>query len=839
MQPGRSRLWMSLWALLGGLLVVDFASAQGRRFTGRTVHSALTDLSDSGLRFVYSTELVPDTLVISREPRSRDRLRLANEILSDFGLAARPVRGDLYVVVHQRPGPPARRLLGRVLDAQSGSAIPTARVELQPLGIVRVTDSQGRFAFSAVPAASYQLYVTAPDYDAAQHPTNFRANNDSEELTLRVERAALTEVVVATSRYQLGALRDDPLFRLNRAQISAQPSVASDPLRAANRLPGFAQDGISAPPSIRGSEPSEVLTLLDGFPLRQPYHLSGYQSLLSILDENVIDSMEIYTGGFGAHYGNRLAGVFDLHTGATEREPQSSVGIGFANAHARLARALPIDGADVLLAGRVGTLAPVLAALSPRSPRPSYSDAFARLNYRPLPELELSARALWASDDLKIDDDDERAEFSSRARYLWLQARWWPNEDLSATFWLGHSRLDLARAGVVAKDDFFSGAAQDTRQASLTDVRSHFEWRLNDNHRALLGFDWTRAAGRYAYRSNVQFDEPAIDLFASPIADARDIALDVGTRRLAVFASDRWRIGERWIAEFGVRAQRPSDTAVSSSTTSIDPRLGLRWALAPSTHLRLNWGRFSQVDEAHELRIEDGVTAPQGTRRSEHWIVGLEHNWQGGLRLRAEAFRKEDSRPRVRFENTMTRLALLPELTPDRTVLAPDRADMHGVEVSLHLERDSWNAWFSVNNSKATDTFGTRKVPRSWDQRWSVQTGADWRRGPWSASAALHWHSGWPSTPLIVDANGDSAVGDRNSARLRSFASLDLRADYRRPLARGSLLLSLHLSNAANRKNVCCSDLNVEQNLAGETVLVPESQPSLPLLPSLAIKWEF
>jgi hypothetical protein len=74
---------------------------------------------------------------------------------------------------------------------------------------------------------------------------------------------------------------------------------------------------------------------------------------------------------------------------------------------------------------------------------------------------------------------------------------------------------------------------------------------------------------------------------------------------------------------------------------------------------------------------------------------------------------------------------------------------------------------------------------------------------------------------------------------LPSFGALDLRGEYRRPVALGSFVITLEISNATNRRNQCCTEIEVEDDASGEPVIFGAPQHSLPLLPSLGIRWEF
>ena len=114
---------------------------------------------------------------------------------------------------------------------------------------------------------------------------------------------------------------------------------------------------------MRGGEEGETLTLLDGFPLRQVFHLQGYQTPFSVIDAGLVRSADIYTGGFPARYGNRMSAVFDLRTVDSSDEPAHSIGVDSFNASARTAGAS--GRFDWLASGRIGTLSPLLQAFAP------------------------------------------------------------------------------------------------------------------------------------------------------------------------------------------------------------------------------------------------------------------------------------------------------------------------------------------------------------------------------------------------------------------------------------------------------------------------------------------
>ncbi len=112
-------------------------------FKGRAVGDVLRQLQDQSLQFLYSSDLVNDSILVGVEPSTRDRLGIAREVLAEHGLDIRSVNPGLYIVVRQHDGQRWRTLKGRVIDATSGAALSGARVELLPLGQVTWSDRFG------------------------------------------------------------------------------------------------------------------------------------------------------------------------------------------------------------------------------------------------------------------------------------------------------------------------------------------------------------------------------------------------------------------------------------------------------------------------------------------------------------------------------------------------------------------------------------------------------------------------------------------------------------------------------------------------------------------------
>jgi hypothetical protein len=95
-------------------------------------------------------------------------------------------------------------------------------------------------------------------------------------------------------------------------------------------------------------------------------------------------------------------------------------------------------------------------------------------------------------------------------------------------------------------------------------------------------------------------------------------------------------------------------------------------------------------------------------------------------------------------------------------------------------------------------------------------------------------HRGWPTTHV----EGDT-LGPRNADRFPVRATLDLRAEWRRPLALGSLAVNFEVTNAVNVGNTCCQRLIPLDDGGGGTTFTTQESDWLPVVPSIGVLWEF
>ena len=758
------------------------AAAPHPAMTGLTLEQSIVTIAGEDLRIYFSSDLVKPSMRVANEPIAEDRVGALAEILAPHGLMLRAGLNDSWLVVRN----------------------PTLK-----------------------PAAS-----TTPELVPLPSPPTFS-----------IEPKQVEEIVVSASRYQIQGATTAPLRTLSDIDLEFTPDIGDDAIRAAARLPGMASNGFSSPSNVRGGEIHETLVRLDGMRLYDPFHLKDFQSIFSFIDPRVVSSMDVYTGGFPARFGDRMSGVIDVESISPPDTLHHEIGLSFFNSSILSSGNFAHDRGEWIASARRSNLDILYDQFSDLPERPRYTDIFAKLSYELSDGLRITGNILRATDDIALADDvdrEERAFANQSDTYAWLRIDQNLGPRMTGATTLSSTSIATSRNGTSEKLGVSSGRLDDQRSFAILSLQS--EWTRIIGARLMFEFGGSIAnmRARYSYHDEVDLDL----LFAVPGAPTatsrtRDIEAQPDARQSDLFASLRLDITPRIAADIGLRWSQ-QDIAGLANTIQ-EPRVGFRYALSDSLTLRSNWGRFYQVQGINELQVNDGVTQFFEPQRSEHLVLGLDKRLPTGTLLRIEGYTKTMSRLRPRFENLLNTRVLLPELKPDRIRIAPQAAEALGIELSLNGRRDSLVWWGSIGFSQVEDKLIEGPVLRSWDQTYTFNAGLVREFSHWRVSSGLVYRSGWPTSPVSLDSSAaypTAVVQGRNSDRLGAYGSLDIRIDRSIKLRQSELSIFAEIVNLTNRSNPCCIEYEIgDEEDAGALVL--DQRYALPTIPSIGVTWTF
>ena len=749
---------------------------------------------------------------------------------------------------------PGCTVRGRVVRADTGAPLRDVDITIDETTKKTRSDLDGHFELGGLAPDRHTLEARLEGFASQAHEVDLASECGQASVLFELAPLAkfLSEVVVTPSRYTLYESRPDLPTTLSRQDVTRMPHFSDDPFRAVRWLPGTSGEDLSSQVIVRGGETGETLVLLDGLEIQEGFHLKELFSLLSIIDSETLGGLEFMSGGFPVQYGNRMSAVIDM-TSSDSGPPRGSLAVSTTNFSA-LSEGTFDDGRGRWLASaRLTDLGMVIDWVDPDSGlEPSFYDAFAKVSYRLGGRTTVAAEALGSNDTTHYTDTngggfvDEMMDASSSNVFAWLHVdtAWSPR--LRSKTVLSTGRVTAKRQGDI---DYWyqEGTVNDARSFDVLGIRQDWSLEIADRHVVSWGLDARRQEATYDYTSHSVVRDPLFLVGGGSHVTDRDEQLRPSGNSYTLYVADRFRLSEPLVVELGARWDRQTYTAKDDQ---LSPRATLSCALDPRTTMRAAWGVFYQAQGINDLQVVDGITTFWPAQRAEHRLLSLERELSNDLDLRVEVYQKKLTDVRPHYENLLNPIEIFPEIESDRILVAPERSEAAGVEVTLRRGGShplTW--WLSYAWSKAEDRIDGEWVPRSWDQPHAVNFSLNYRPNErWNLNLSGAFHTGWPTTGITgeirYDDNGNvyliPHLGQRNDERLPYYLRIDSRLSRDVRLRHGNCSIFFEVMNLLNRENLSRPESFSFRNRPDGTVdVIVEWEGWTPIIPSLGIRWTF
>ena len=206
---------------------------------------------------------------------------------------------------------------GFINEEATGEAVIFTSVYLAGTHFGAVTDVNGYYVISKIPPGSYTLMVTYMGFDSIKTSLTLKSNDIIlKNLKLKKSNVSLKEINISAEneKEDMKTETKTAVVKITPKQISQIPSIGgqADLAQYLQVLPGVTFTGDQGGQLyICGGSPIQNEVLLDGMIIYNPFHSIG---LFSVFDTDILRNVDVYTGGFGAEYGDRISSVMDIST---------------------------------------------------------------------------------------------------------------------------------------------------------------------------------------------------------------------------------------------------------------------------------------------------------------------------------------------------------------------------------------------------------------------------------------------------------------------------------------------------------------------------------------------
>jgi TonB family protein len=757
--------------------------------------------------------------------------------------AAVPTTAVLTGVVRSRPGGEPLANVGLALDD----------------GQQTVTDAAGRFTFAEVAPGRRRVLLSRSDLKALQTEEELVAGQKLEAI-YEIELLPVggsdeptddLEIVITVPKL----VKQTVSTKIEADEGRRVAGTQGDVLKIVENLPGVARATAgSSAIVVWGAAPEDTRVYVDGMRVPLLYHYGG---LRSIIHTDLVQSVELVPGGYGAAYGRGLGGLVVVAT----RDPASdrvhgSLQLDLMDAGAAVQGPLG-KGWSFAVAGRRSHLDTVLGAVTDEEvdefyPIPQYYDAQARLR-KTLGEKEfIELTGLLSSDEVSrtVDSDDPLARKQETRRQRFQRAGFRykkvQNDGSIVEFlpWVGANQQELQAS--------FGGVATHLAlKSTLFGLRASYSGKVSENVVANVGFD-LEAAGTRADRTGSigsppregdarafgqpPSDQTNTDEWSSVIGSAAPFGeLDIGLFDDALHVVPGLRFDPLVVS---VDRKVPRDGAAppigaTTADLAIEPRLSLRYALSRRARLKAAYGEYRQPPVADDLSPAFGNPL-LGVSEGRHVLGGGDFDLSATLAVETTVFYTESSGLAARNP--------LPSPLIAEALVGIGAGRSYGAQFLVRRNlSDGFFGWvaYTLLRSERQDQPGAAYRLFDFDQTHVLTALAAYQLGKgFDVSARVRYASGYPRTP-VIDAYFDGrrtlyepVLGPKNSDRIPDFVQLDLRVSKRFKLNDTELEAYLDVQNVTNRDNpeeiAYSPDYSERRYVTG-----------LPILPVLGARWSF
>jgi hypothetical protein len=726
---------------------------------------------------------------------------------------------------------------GTVVDARGGESLANVAVQLGSDAPRTTTNALGAFAIAPVPAGDYTLSVTTVGYRAIQRPFHLDVGEQKTfEIVLSPDSFRRTDSVQVSSGPFETARQDSPsTLVLAGNDIKNLASVlADDPLRAVQSLPGVSSNNdFDARFSLRGADYSRIGLYLDDVLLHEPFHMLAGQGVTgsgAAFNGSMIDTLELHEGAFPERFGDRSAGILDVHT-----RDGSRTGISFRVEASMSEAGIMAEGPlgkkkrGSWIAGvRKSYLQYIVGRIASDETNLIFglADMQGRLTYDLTPKSNLSFFILESVSSLdRTRTPGLGINSLATAGYNYTIAN------------LGWRYTPVSKLAIVSHAAWMREKFDNQNPTPLPLARGFYgEWVANTNG------SWTETSAAtldFGVSARRLRDQGFSAQFQTAILAPRLLDQFNGTGVLAgAFAQQSWT-GLSGMLHFsvGVRGDRHSTDGLGTVT----PQASASIILTPSTRIQLGWGQYAQFPELSLL------TSPLGGRtllplRSNHEIAALEQKLNERTRFRVEFYNRADRDipdqalldPRI-----IAGAVFIPPVSPAWANSV--RGYSRGVEVFLQRSSANrftgWVSW-AYGRTEMHDGITGLRFPSDFDQRHTVNIYGSYRLRP-SVNLSVHssYGSGFPMPGyLTVTAGNYFLTTQRNQLRMDYYERTDLRVNKQWTRDKWKITLYGEILNITDRGNYLFDSLNGYDTKTGQTSVTLDRM--FPILPSAGVVLE-
>jgi len=549
-----------------------------------------------------------------------------------------------------------QNIRGLIVDKLTQSPIQGAAIYISNSKKTIKSDSIGNYTFSELNPGRYDLKITYSGYKES-YISNVMVTSGKEtilDIGLEEDFKSLKDVVVKSSNKasSINKMATVSARTFSMEEVNRYAGGRSDPARLAANFAGVINpDDSRNDIVIRGNSPTGVLWKIDGMNVTNPNHFASIGTTggaVSALNTNLLKSSDFFTSAFPAEYGNANAGVFDIgfrNGNNTKKETTLQLGV-ITGLEATTEGPIKKNNGSSYLVGYRYSLAGIAQSMGINigtTATPSYQDLSFKLNSGTTKMGKFSLFGIYGNSTIALESGSNKnalygngnqADFSSKLGIIGLNHFKQLNSKsyISSTIGINYSKTDITNYGFDRITEL--SYQRDISKTAKTGYNFSTSYNTKINSRLFLkvGFD-NQLLGLDLYSKNKQ----RINDDFKQVWDYNN-----QTNLAQAYVQAKYSINEKLTLNTGIHYQK----FFLNHSSSIEPRLGLKYDINNNSSLTFGYGMHSQMQPINVYFLQtqnlDGTYSYNNKNldftKSNHYVFGYNLQPAQDWRIKTEIY---------------------------------------------------------------------------------------------------------------------------------------------------------------------------------------------------------
>ncbi|MBI5417833.1 TonB-dependent receptor [Candidatus Poribacteria bacterium] len=546
---------------------------------------------------------------------------------------------------------------GKVENKITNLPIEKALVFISGEKFKTLTDANGEFIISNIPEGIYSIEIRSEGFKPEIIQNVHIEKNKTKEINISLNYFEIMgEKMVIKAPV---TIINEPItssFHFQSKEIKNQVGDYQDVVKTITTLPGVVADGdLNSAMYVRGGEAFENAFFIDRAYIYYPYH---WGNMFSIVDPELVDSVNFYAGGFPAEYPYAYSSVIDINY--EEGKTKKAAGEIVTSTHTasfKIGKLSEDERFSWIVSGRRTYIDWFMDALNYKNPGgksdfvlvPYLGEVYTKVKYKLTNKDILFFSFLHAKDGAKMSGvPEESKEFTDTNEFhayntLNSYALDWKHihtKDAISHITLTHQneQVDVEEINNSNEKIFF------ILNPKNYNLRYDFSFCLNDKNMIKTGFIYENSKMDFSsklkkesmYESNP--GEKNNDLRNN--AEDEYVSFDkyISDKTGGLYIQDEMKVTNKTKSNFGMRAD--SHNKMSSQKWTYSPRIGFSYEVVPKTIIKTAWGNYYNLSDVTLYSTLDTDKNKIKPEQSTHYIIGIEHDMGENVFLRTETYYK-------------------------------------------------------------------------------------------------------------------------------------------------------------------------------------------------------